>query len=119
VSHTRRLAAILAADVAGYSRLIRGDKEGTLARLKAGAADNCACVLCWATITRARLTAEYDPDTGDRSTLDGPALGSISDGPAQSFHAICEDCAAVEDDELVEQIADRFGIASYSTNLKG
>ncbi len=32
---TRRLAAILAADVVGYSRLIRADEEGTLARLKA------------------------------------------------------------------------------------
>src|ERR1700740_2167246 len=31
----RRLAAILAADVAGYSRLIEADEEGTLARLKA------------------------------------------------------------------------------------
>jgi len=31
----RRLAAILAADVAGYSRLIGVDEEGTLARLKA------------------------------------------------------------------------------------
>jgi adenylate cyclase len=31
----RRLAAILAADVAGYSRLIQADEEGTLARLKA------------------------------------------------------------------------------------
>jgi adenylate cyclase len=31
----RRLAAILAADVAGYSRLIGEDEEGTLARLKA------------------------------------------------------------------------------------
>ena len=31
----RRLAAILAADVAGYSRLIGLDEEGTLARLKA------------------------------------------------------------------------------------
>ena len=30
----RRLAAILAADVAGYSRLIGDDEEGTLARLK-------------------------------------------------------------------------------------
>src|SRR5262245_10552993 len=30
----RRLAAILAADVAGYGRLIAGDDEGTLARLK-------------------------------------------------------------------------------------
>jgi adenylate cyclase len=31
----RRLAAILAADVAGYSRLIGADEEGTLARLRA------------------------------------------------------------------------------------
>ena len=30
----RRLAAILAADVAGYSRLIGADEEGTLTRLK-------------------------------------------------------------------------------------
>src|SRR6266849_4398044 len=30
----RRLAAILAADVAGYSRLIEADEEGTLGRLK-------------------------------------------------------------------------------------
>jgi len=32
---TRRLAAILAADVTGYSRLIGADEEGTLERLKA------------------------------------------------------------------------------------
>ncbi len=31
----RRLAAILAADVAGYSRLMGADEEGTPARLKA------------------------------------------------------------------------------------
>src|ERR1700721_491041 len=31
----RRLAAILAADIAGYSRLIGADEEGTLAQLKA------------------------------------------------------------------------------------
>src|SRR5262249_33142963 len=31
----RRLAAILAADVAGYSRLMAADEEGTLAQLKA------------------------------------------------------------------------------------
>ena len=35
MSATRRLAAILAADVAGYSRLIGADEEGTLERLKA------------------------------------------------------------------------------------
>src|SRR5271169_1896098 len=32
---TRRLAAVLAADVAGYSRLMGADEEGTLRRLKA------------------------------------------------------------------------------------
>ena len=32
---TRRLAAVLAADVAGYSRLIGQDEQGTLDRLKA------------------------------------------------------------------------------------
>jgi TolB-like protein/class 3 adenylate cyclase len=35
VTQTRRLAAILAADVAGYSRLMGADEEGTLERLKA------------------------------------------------------------------------------------
>jgi adenylate cyclase len=34
-SVTRRLIAVLAADVAGYSRLMGADEEGTLARLKA------------------------------------------------------------------------------------
>jgi adenylate cyclase len=32
---SRRLAAILAADVAGYSRLIGADEQGTLGRLRA------------------------------------------------------------------------------------
>ena len=35
MSQPRRLAAILAADVAGYSRLMGADEEGTLERLKA------------------------------------------------------------------------------------
>ncbi|GIQ79003.1 adenylate/guanylate cyclase domain-containing protein [Bradyrhizobium sp. RD5-C2] len=35
----RRLAAVLAADVAGYSRLMGTDEEGTLARLKAARKD--------------------------------------------------------------------------------
>src|SRR5258707_6295982 len=34
MSATRRLAAILAADVAGYSRLSGADEEGTLNRLR-------------------------------------------------------------------------------------
>src|SRR6516162_3623585 len=35
MSRTRRLAAILAADVSGYSRLMEADEEGTLERLSA------------------------------------------------------------------------------------
>ena len=35
MSQTRRLAAILAADVVGYSRLMGANEEGTLERLKA------------------------------------------------------------------------------------
>ena len=35
----RRLAAIPATDVAGYSRLIGADEEGTLARLRAHRSD--------------------------------------------------------------------------------
>jgi class 3 adenylate cyclase len=35
VTANRRLAAILAADVAGYSRLMGAEEEGTLNRLKA------------------------------------------------------------------------------------
>jgi|GEM_PF-3806307 hypothetical protein len=35
MSQTRRLAAILAADIAGYSRLMGVDEEGTHERLKA------------------------------------------------------------------------------------
>src|SRR5439155_1936695 len=35
MSASRRLAAILAADVVGYSRLMGADEEGTLDRLKA------------------------------------------------------------------------------------
>jgi class 3 adenylate cyclase len=35
MSQSRRLAAILAADVVGYSRLMGADEEGTLAALKA------------------------------------------------------------------------------------
>jgi adenylate cyclase len=35
MASTRRLAAILAADIAGYSRLMGADEEGTLERLKA------------------------------------------------------------------------------------
>src|SRR5712692_7306546 len=43
MASTRRLAAILASDVAGYSRLMGADEEGTLTRLKALRADPPSC----------------------------------------------------------------------------
>jgi adenylate cyclase len=39
MNQTRRLAAILAADVAGYSRLMGADEEGTLNRLRSNRAE--------------------------------------------------------------------------------
>jgi class 3 adenylate cyclase len=39
ISPPRRLAAVLAADVAGYSRLMGADEEGTYERLKAHLAE--------------------------------------------------------------------------------
>ena len=56
----RRLAAILAADVAGYSRLMGEDEEGTLAALK-------AIVVNWA--------IRRSPSTADASSRP-PATGS-------------------------------------------
>ena len=64
---TRRLAAILAADVAGYSRLIGADEGGTLERLKA---------------VRREL---FDPKIGEhrgrlvKTTGDGFEFGSVVD----------------------------------------
>jgi len=40
----RRLAAILAADVAGYSRLMGADEEGTHERLKAPVCSGSAVI---------------------------------------------------------------------------
>src|SRR5205085_8479113 len=59
---TRRLAAILAADVAGYSRLMGADEEGTLERLKA---------------LRRELIARKSPNTTDASSRP-PAMASTS-----------------------------------------
>ena len=64
----RRLAAILAADVAGYSRLIGADEEGTLGRLKA---------------LRAEVIDPKSPSIAAASSRP-PAMGSWSSSPASS-----------------------------------
>jgi class 3 adenylate cyclase len=46
MNQTRRLAAILAADVAGYSRLMGVDEEGTLAALRSIRRTLLAIVRC-------------------------------------------------------------------------
>jgi hypothetical protein len=59
MAETRKLAAILAADVAGYSKLAGADEERTLARageppiaLASEIGERCACV---GSLIRARL----------------------------------------------------------------
>ena len=63
----RRLPAVLAADVARYSRLIGADEEGTLGRLRA---------LC----PRARLilTSKSSAAASSKPRADGLLLGSAS-----------------------------------------
>jgi hypothetical protein len=71
----RRLAAILAADVSGYSRLMHDDKEATHSRLKALMAD------------------AIEPLVPDRSDLDRPELAAacleaISIASSKSSHSM-------------------------------
>ena len=58
----RRLAAILAADVAGYSRLMGSDDEGTLAGLKARR--KLICALCHTTPSVSALLFSSDRGGG-------------------------------------------------------
>jgi hypothetical protein len=67
VTTTRRLAAILAADVAGYSRLIGADEDGTLQPLKA---------------IRAELLARWTPS---RSSCARTASGFV-----RWYHCKCQ-----------------------------
>jgi hypothetical protein len=75
----RRLAAILAADVAGYSRLIEADEEGTLSRLKA---------------LRAEVIDPKSPAIGAASSRP-PATGFSSSSPASSTRCAAELQAAM------------------------
>jgi class 3 adenylate cyclase len=73
MSQTRRLAAVLAADVPGYSRLIGADEGGTLERLKALARLECGDALA-----RGDRITSYNTSQNEA----GDALaGSGSKGP--------------------------------------
>ena len=76
MSQTRRLAAIFAADVAGYSRLMWVDEEGTLERLKA--------------LRRELL----DPKIAERR---GRIVKTTGDGLLVEFQSFVEGCPARSD----------------------
>ena len=97
--HTRRLQAILAADVVGYSRLMNRDEEGTLARLQA-------------------LEREVvDPAIGGHG---GEIVKRLGDGVLAVFpsavdalraaRAIREQSVRVQDDATSEPIVYRIGL---------
>jgi tetratricopeptide (TPR) repeat protein len=72
MSASRRLAAILAADVAGYSRLMGADEEGTLERLKAHRRQLIDAE------TDTHLWAErFEGDTGNLSAVSNDITGRI------------------------------------------
>src|ERR1700741_1652316 len=84
MASTRRLAAILAADVAGYSRLMGGDEEGTHKRFKA------------------HLTELLDPKIGEHH---GRIVKTTGDGVLTEFASVVDAvrCAG----EIQRAMADR------------
>ena len=83
----RRLAAILSADVAGYSRLMNQDEAGTLARLKAHRA---ACI---------------DPEIASHG---GRMVKLMSDGALVEFASVVDavECAVAMQRGMAERNAD-------------
>jgi adenylate cyclase len=89
----RRLAAVLAADVAGYSRLMAADEVGTLARL---------------TSLRAEV---MDPKIAQ---FHGRIVGTAGDSVLVEFASAVH---AVQCDELLDEIETRFPEVSWKTRL--
>ena len=86
---TRRLAAILAADVAGYSRLMGTNEEGTLERLKA--------------LRRELLDAKIAEHHG-RIPGSSPGTNTTGDGMLVEFASVVDAvrCAVEVQREMVE-----------------
>jgi class 3 adenylate cyclase len=74
----RRLAAILVADVAGYSRLMHKDEEATHARLSTVLADTVMPAIARHARTTAQAGLALQPDF----TLRGYRENALSDSPA-------------------------------------
>jgi adenylate cyclase len=89
---SRRLAAILAADVAGYSRLMERDEEGTLARLKSLRRDL------------------IDPKIGD-VIAEGEDIYGDGVNLAARLEALAEPGAVFVSNTVYDQIRDRLPIS--------
>jgi adenylate cyclase len=91
----RRLAAILAADVAGYSRLIEADEEGTLNRLKALRAE----------VIDPRIAAHRGrivKTTGDGLLIEFTSVVDALRCAAEMQTALAEDNAALPSERRIE-----------------
>ena len=91
----RRLAAVLAADVAGYSRLMGIDEEGTLARLKA-----VRKTLVDPTIASHR--GRIVKTTGDGMLVEFASAVDAVRGAVEVQRGMAEQNAAVPQDERIE-----------------
>ena len=100
---TRRLAAILAADVVGFSRMMGADETGTLARLKRLRAE-----LIDPTITR--LRGRIFKTTGDGLLVEFPSVVDAVQCAAQVQAAMHERTAAeAEDKRIVFRVGINLG----------
>src|SRR6516164_8333392 len=91
----RRLAAILAADVAGYSRLIGADEEGTLNRLRSIRTDIIDPKIAE---NRGRIVKT----TGDGFLVDFSSVVDALRCATQWQHGMGERNAAIPDDNRIE-----------------
>jgi adenylate cyclase len=91
----RRLAAVLAADVAGYSRLMGADEEGTLARLK-------AIRKSLADPTIAAHRGRIVKTTGDGMLVEFASAVDAARGAAEVQRAMAKQNANVPQDQRIE-----------------
>jgi len=91
----RRLAAVLAADVAGYSRLMGADEEGTLARLKA-----LRKALVDPTIAKHR--GRIVKTTGDGMLVEFASAVDAARSAVEVQHVMAEQNASVPPDQRIE-----------------
>ncbi|MGY4458705.1 adenylate/guanylate cyclase domain-containing protein [Bradyrhizobium sp. LB13.1] len=95
VNLPRRLAAVLASDVAGYSRLMGADEEGTLTQLKI-----LRKILVDPTIAAHR--GRIVKTTGDGLLVEFASVVDAARGAAEIQHAMATQNGSVPDDKRIE-----------------